>query len=240
MSCKYKHIDREGAEILNAISYATNFNKWMYKCIEPFCHGKILELGSGVGNISSFFLDAGKDITVSDIRPGYRKALGEKFNLPSEKVIDIDLVQSEFKTKYETQLEKYDCVFALNVVEHIENDGLALANMYSLLKPGGKMLVLVPAHQNLYNQIDLTLEHYRRYNKKSLRGLMEKLAPVKTCFYFNAVGIAAWWIGGKLLNQKTIPESEMKLYDIFVPLFKIIDKLVGNKIGLSVVCVIQK
>ncbi len=240
MAFKYKNIDQEGAQILDAISSATHFNRWMYESVEPYCKGKILEVGSGVGNISSFFLDSKKEITLTDLRPVYRKTLIKKFRLSSEKVIDLDIAHPEFKTTYAHLLNSFDSVFALNVVEHIKDDVLAIENMYSLLKQGGQMLVLVPAYQGLYNDIDLALEHYRRYNSKSLSQLMSNWAPIKKSFYFNAMGIMAWWIGGKILKQKTIPESEMKIYNFFVPLFKIIDKLTGNRIGLSVVCVIEK
>ena len=102
------------------------------------------------------------------------------------------------------------------------------------------MTILVPAYQALYNAIDLSLEHFRRYNKKSLTALMSKYAPVQKAFYFNSPGIFAWWISGKILKHKTIPSGEMKLYNTFVPVFRIVDKLVFKRMGLSVICVIKK
>ena len=237
---EYKDVDQEGLEILDVISSATKFNHWLYETVEPFCNGKILEIGSGVGNISDFFLKDKKNIHLSDIRYNYRSILGEKFNVASNNVLDIDIAHSDFNTTYSALLSSFDSVFALNVVEHIKNDDLAIKNMLSLLKPGGRMTILVPAYQALYNDIDLSLEHFRRYNKKSLTTLMGKYAPVSKAFYFNATGILAWWISGKILRHKTIPASEMRLYNTFVPVFRIIDKVVMKKIGLSVICVIQK
>jgi 2-polyprenyl-3-methyl-5-hydroxy-6-metoxy-1,4-benzoquinol methylase len=236
----YKDIDQEGLEILDVISSATKFNRWLYDNIAPFCKGRILEIGSGVGNISTFFLEKEQAITLSDIRANYRSILEKKFRLPADRVLNIDIAHPDFDQHYASLLSGFDSVFALNVVEHIKDDALALRNMYSLLKPGGEMTVLVPAYQTLYNDIDLSLEHFRRYNKKSLRLLMGRLAPVKKAFYFNATGIPAWWISGKILRHKTIPAGEMSLYNTFVPVFRLVDKMLANRLGLSVVCVIQK
>jgi 2-polyprenyl-3-methyl-5-hydroxy-6-metoxy-1,4-benzoquinol methylase len=236
----YKDVDQEGLEILDVISSATKFNKWLYETVNPFCEGKILEIGSGVGNISDFFIQNKQNIFLSDIRSNYRTILENKFNLSSDHVLNIDIAHPDFEKTYSSLLSTFDSVFALNVVEHIKDDDLAIKNMLSLLKPGGEMTILVPAYQTLYNDIDLSLEHFKRYNKKTLSALMGKHAPIKKTFYFNATGIMAWWISGKILRHKTIPAGEMRLYNTFVPLFKIIDKMILSRMGLSVVCVIKK
>jgi len=237
---QFKDLDQEGLEILDVISAATKFNRWIYETVAPHCSGKILEIGSGLGNISAFFMKDQKDITLSDIRANYRTALESNFNLKENSVLNIDIAHPDFTTTYSTLLNSFDSVFALNVVEHIKEDELAIKNMYQLLKPGGEMCILVPAYQALYNNIDHSLEHFRRYNKKSLSALMGKYAPIKKAFYFNAAGIFAWWFSGKILRQKTIPAGEMKLYNAFVPVFKIVDIIGLKRMGLSVICVIQK
>lgn len=237
---QFKDVDQEGLEILDVISAATKFNRWIYDTVSPYCKGKTLEIGSGLGNISTFFIQDKKDISLSDIRENYRKALETNFDLKQDSVLNIDIAHPDFTASYPTLLNQFDSVFALNVVEHIENDDLAIQNMLTLLKPGGEMCILVPAYQALYNDIDLSLEHFRRYNKKSLSKLMGKYAPIKKVFYFNATGIFAWWFSGKILRQKTIPAGEMKLYNAFVPLFKVVDQITFKRLGLSVICVIKK
>ncbi|MCC6516189.1 MAG: class I SAM-dependent methyltransferase, partial [Chitinophagales bacterium] len=52
----FKEIDADGQTTLEAIDKADNFNEWMYQTIKPFCKGKVLEIGSGIGNISRYFL----------------------------------------------------------------------------------------------------------------------------------------------------------------------------------------
>ena len=65
-----------------------------------------------------------------------------------------------------------DGVVALNVLEHIEKDELALKHLYRILKPGGVMHIEVPAGQNLYDIYDEYLLHHRRY---SLTGIEDKV-----------------------------------------------------------------
>ena len=67
MKREIKKIDLEGLVILNVIEKADHFNHWMYKTISPNCNGKILEIGSGIGNISKFFIDDKKEIVYNSV-----------------------------------------------------------------------------------------------------------------------------------------------------------------------------
>ena len=231
-------VDEEGMETLNVIANADKFNKWMYDTIAPACKGNILEIGSGIGNISNYFLQNGSTITLSDLRDNYLEILKHKFeNYQNLKgVITLNLVDKDFENKYAHLLNSFDTVYALNVVEHIEDDQLAIANCRKLLKENGSLVILVPAYQFLYNRFDKELEHYRRYTTTSLNNLFTKNNfNIRKSQYFNAAGILGWFLSGKILNKKTIPEGQMKLYNLLVPIFKITDRLVLNKVGLSII-----
>jgi SAM-dependent methyltransferase len=65
-----------------------------------------------------------------------------------------------------------DAVVALNVLEHIERDDLALAQIYRILKPGGVLILEVPAGPELYDEYDNLLLHYRRYTLARLLRLL--------------------------------------------------------------------
>jgi hypothetical protein len=53
--------------------------------------------------------------------------------------------------------------------------------------------------------------------------------------YFNLAAIAGWWFSGNILKKETIPTGQMRLYNALVPIFKVIDKLVFNRVGISVI-----
>jgi SAM-dependent methyltransferase len=238
----FKILDAEGEETLRAIAEADKLNSWMFESIKPFCKGKILEIGSGIGNISNFFIKNNYSITLSDIRDNYCDALSNKFAhfKNCEAIINIDLVDEHFEAKYVHLLGAFDTVFALNVVEHIFDDNLALKNCSKLLKKGGNVIILVPAYNWLFNRFDKELDHYRRYNQQSLELVISQSFSIIHKQYFNFVGIFGWYLSGKVLNNKTIPKGQMKLYNSFVPIFRIIDKIIFNKMGLSVLHVGKK
>ena len=141
----YKEIDIEGELILKSMSKGTKLNHWMYSQIKPYIKGKTLEIGSGIGNISRYFIENRKEICLSDIRDQYIKSLKSKY--PKNEVLKIDLVDPDFDLKHSKLFETFNLVFALNVIEHIQDDKKALINLTKLLKPDGFLYILVPAHQ---------------------------------------------------------------------------------------------
>ncbi|HMS64998.1 MAG TPA: class I SAM-dependent methyltransferase [Ignavibacteria bacterium] len=237
---KFKSVDNEGAEILDVISSADKFNEWMYETIKPFCKGKVLEIGSGIGNISTFFLRDNFEIMLTDIRDVYCDKLNNLFseNKNLLGIKNVDLIDPEFDIKHKDLLNSFDTVFALNVVEHIQDDTLAISNCKKLLTNNGNLIILVPAFQTLYNSFDKSLEHYRRYNKESLNKLFQQ-NNIKIIHdqYFNLMGILGWFISGKVQKNTTFPQGQMDLYNTLVPVFKIIDKVILNQAGLSVITV---
>ena len=164
-----------GTDTLEVISEAQQFNRWMYETIKPHCTGEILEIGSGIGNISQFFIDEGAQITLSDFDNSYFPRLNEKFgeskNLKG--IYLLDFSDQNLEKNHPEMIGRFDTIFALNVVEHIPDHEQALRNALKMLRKGGKVVILVPAFQWLFNDFDTQLDHQRRYTQKSLRSVLE-------------------------------------------------------------------
>jgi SAM-dependent methyltransferase len=238
---QFKEHDAEGLETLQAIKEADAFNRWMYDQIAPFIESPVLEIGSGIGNISKCCLEDGHSLVMTDIRYEYIEFLKENFSKEGQEVIQLDLVEEDFDEKFKSYFGKFKTVFALNVIEHIENDSLAIQNASKLLCTGGKLIILVPAHAILYNKIDSNLFHFKRYGFNDLSKLMQtsplKLESIKG---FNGLGIAAWVYGGLFSKKGVIAGGDMKLYNRLVPIAKWIDRITFFKIGLSLIAVSRK
>ena len=148
---------------LDLLSKADKFSRWMFDEIKPFLGGKILEFGSGRATFSKLIMEnfPQNKIVLSDIDIKYVDALKSKFPQENISVLRINLEN----TPDFTGISGVDSAFALNVMEHVENDVQALNNIYEMLNPGGRFIMLVPAHKFLFNCIDTCVDHYRRYNK---------------------------------------------------------------------------
>ena len=94
---------------------------------------------------------------------------------------------------------QFDTVVCLNVVEHVEDDLLALRNIRSALIPGGRAIILVPQDQAVYGSLDKVLGHYRRYSEQQLRKRMEEAGfEIERMIHFNRVTRPGWWLNGQV------------------------------------------
>lgn len=232
--------DAPGLETLERFANAPAFNQWLYSSISRHCSGRILEIGSGIGNISGLLLKDHTQVTLSDLRQVYCDKLQERFGKDThfEGAVQMDIAEEAFEEKHASLLGSFDTVIALNVVEHIRNDVKAINNCKQLLKPGGKLIILVPAYQWLFNAFDVELGHFKRYTLKEL-GTMLTTAGLELAHtrYFNLAGIPGWWLTGSVMKKKVIPGGQLKIFNLLVPIFRLIDKVVLRKAGLSAIAV---
>jgi SAM-dependent methyltransferase len=127
------------------------------------------------------------------------------------------------------------------VLEHIPAHHQAIQNSLRLLKKGGKLIVLVPAFQILFNGFDEQLGHQRRYTVQLLSDLFETNGyRVIYSRYFNFIAILGWFIDGTLLHERMIPGRQMKFYNSLVPLWKIVDLFMKRIAGVSIIMVGEK
>lgn len=238
MTTLFTRGDAVGAATLEIISGADSFNRWMYEEIKPYLHGLVLELGSGTGNISRFVLEDKFETVLSDYNSAYVDCLQKKFsgNPCFKAVVSINLQDPHFEKENQQLHEKFDSIFLLNVIEHLQHDGTAVVNCRYLLKPGGTLIVLAPAYHFLYCDLDKNLGHFRRYTTNSLANLLgQNQFTITRKKYFNLAGIAGWFVWGKLLRTQQLQAGSMKLFNILVPLIRLADRLTARSIGLSAI-----
>lgn len=232
---------RIGDANLSSLDEAHNFTKWLYEEIRPYAHGAILEVGSGTGTYSRSLLRdfPHERIALSDIDADYVRNLATAYGSERVSAHLIDLGEPDHFAGLQ---RRFDTVIALNVLEHVQDDVRALKNVLDTLRPGGTLILLVPAHQVLYNRIDEAIGHYRRYAKNDL---LEKVRAagftVDRIFYFNALSIFGWYLNGNVLKKTDVGGGLLSLYNRIVPVVRIIERLIlRRKIGISLIAILQK
>ena len=225
-------------ETLNQLSSINRYNRWMYDQFAACLGQKILEVGSGTGNITQFLLTGNRQVFATDVLPNYHEELQIRF--AGNHNIQIGSFDLDRTAPREFVASPFDTVVCLNVLEHIEDDLFALRQMSESIKPGGHLALLVPAHQFLFGAFDTAVGHFRRYDKSGLRGrLVAAGFTVKSLKFFNAAATLPWFINGRLLQRDYLPNEQVNLADKLVPVLKL-EKLFGPPFGISLIAIARK
>lgn len=186
---------------------------------------RILEIGCGTGHNLPMLSGFGR-VEAIEIDPAARAIAGERLGRP---VGDAPLPALPG-----VERGAYDLVAVLDVVEHIEDDVAALKAMGGLLKPGGKILIAVPAHQWMWSAHDVVNHHHRRYSKATLAAAIERAGlRAKKLTYFNSLLFplaAAARLAGRMTGRDDSDDSPppKPLNTAFETIFRLERHLVGR------------
>ena len=226
-----------GQETLRRMSALERYNEWVFQTIRPWIGRRVLEVGSGIGNFSHYFLDR-EQLILTDIREDYLTRLKERYGALAHVAVErYDLEVSG------GHLSEYgaDTVISLNVLEHIDDDRRALAEAYSLLAPGGRIVLQLPAHKVLYGALDINLDHFRRYTVRDIRQKLSSCGfEIEHMRRFNMFGALGWLFASRVLRRRILPEGQLGLFNLLAPVFMAIERIVPVPIGLSLLVVARK
>jgi 2-polyprenyl-3-methyl-5-hydroxy-6-metoxy-1,4-benzoquinol methylase len=226
---------------LDVFKIARNWKRYWSSVLEPYVGGRVLELGAGVGANAPFLLNARVTELVS-LEPdaGFAEALqAAVLPLRASHRANIQIRQGMMRDL--PAEERFDTIVYLDVLEHIERDRDEVAAAADRLRPGGHLLVLAPAFQQLYSEFDHAIGHYRRYTAATLKALTPHHLRVVEVRYLDALG-AGLSAANRLILAKAMPSvGNILFWDrCIVPVSRIADRVLGRFVGRSVVCVWQK
>ena len=220
---------------LEQLSGATRYNRWMFDRLHRWVGRRVLEVGSGIGNLSAYLVKSER-LVVTDTRYEYLDRLRARFAQHPNVAIERLYLPDEHGA---LAGQHFDTIICLNVLEHVADDVRSLVAMRRLLARGGRLVLLVPALPALYGTMDRALGHHRRYQRGGLAELLRATGYTVTHIeYFNLAGVLGWWFAGRVLRREMIPVGSLKLYDALVPLFRL-EWLLPWRVGQSLIAIGQ-
>jgi SAM-dependent methyltransferase len=222
---------------------------FQYRMIRPHLGRNILEVGAGPGRIARLVLqDEGLSYDryiICEPSDHFFEQLKRRVDAGTNVALTQG-VTSELAKQYP---RGFDTIFSVHVLEHIEDDRQFVEDCLQMLAPGGKLIILVPALQFLYSELDRQIGHYRRYNKGMMRKLVSGLGcRITKMYYTNFLAVFASLIFfkfGKLDYQKSASSKARfilleRIYSrYFIPVIDLMERYLPMPIGLNLTIVID-
>jgi SAM-dependent methyltransferase len=219
----------------SAMPRAVNYHRWILSRIQPHARTPLLEAGCGAGQYTAALAGRVDRLVAVDIDPQLPARAADLPPNVELRVADLGdprLPETLGRAAFST-------VVCLNVLEHIPDDDGALRCFLELLRPGGALLLLVPAHPALYGRMDALAGHCRRYRRARLRRqLVDAGFAVRQLRHVNPLGGLGWWINARFAKPRTLSEGfvnrQILIFDRYVlPLSRLLDPLTAPFFGQS-------
>ncbi|MDR2039932.1 MAG: class I SAM-dependent methyltransferase [Bacteroidales bacterium] len=196
-----------GTDTLEIMANAVKYNRYLESLIIKYVpkDAKVLDIGAGIGTFAKKI--ASKGYSVHCIEPDPKQA-GEI----QKGGLSASLSVSDIEDN------SVDFIYSLNVLEHIENDDEILVEWAKKLKPGGLILIYVPAFNVLYSSFDKAVGHFRRYRKKMLKNKVSNAGlQIVKAKYADSIGfftsLVYKWIDN---GEGKIGRNSLSFYDRFI------------------------
>jgi hypothetical protein len=221
---------------LELFSKACNWKDYYASILASYLHGRILEVGAGIGETTAVLCDGTQSHWLC-LEPDARltATIEQKIatgRLPScctaKHGIISDIVPDPL----------FNTILYIDVLEHVRDDREELVLATQRLVPGGLLVVLAPAHQWLFSPFDTAVGHFRRYTKSTLSAIAPPQLEMVECMYLDSVGLLASLGNRWVLRKSTPDEKQIRLWDtLMVPASRRIDPLLGHVFGKTVISI---
>jgi SAM-dependent methyltransferase len=212
-----------GTENLEAMAAARRYNRFLVRLVIDHAAGarRVLDFGAGIGTFAAALRAHGIEPVCFEPDAAQAARL-EAQGFAVERRAD-DIADGAF-----------DAIYTFNVLEHIEDDAAALGRLFAWLRPGGRLLVYVPAFARLFGPMDRKVGHLRRYSRGQLAARVAGAGfDIERIVYVDCLGFAAALAHRAVGNASgTLDPRAVRLYDRCVfPASRALDPVFGRWFG---------
>ncbi|MBS1856401.1 MAG: glycosyltransferase [Acidobacteria bacterium] len=227
-----------GRGLLNNLTGTPQYLSWLARKVRPHMGDTVLELYAGIGNITGRLMGRRVLYIAADRDPLHVHALKNRFlRTPNVAVQRIDPEQPE---GWEGLKNTVDTVLCIDLLEDVADPGAVLARLADTLKPGGRIVVLVPNLPGLSGALDRGLGHQRRFTRESLTALLAAQGFILDRLEsFNKGAVLPWWAYSRIFGAGRISKLVLKLFDKSVWLLRRLDVIFPWP-GLTLMAVARK
>jgi 2-polyprenyl-3-methyl-5-hydroxy-6-metoxy-1,4-benzoquinol methylase len=228
-SVDFLSADTELERTLDHLDDANNYASWILDLASPYLGREVLEVGAGHGTMTELLVQRADRVVATDLSSRCTDLLRTRFLNESS----VDVVLGPIRDAADRG--PFDSAVLINVLEHIEEDDKALAELYDLLKPGGHLILWVPAFALLFSDFDRSIGHHRRYRRNDLAAQLARSGyKIVDLRYVNAVGAIAWFFMVRLAKRIPNRRAAMIFDSHVVPAVRRIEKKFHPPFGQSV------
>jgi SAM-dependent methyltransferase len=219
---------------LQTLAEAERLCDWMFAQVHLDDARHVAEIGAGIGTFSHRLLAAGVENLLL-VEPDATCAVELERRFVGDPRVNVAREQLPESESLAERPGAFDLVVCQNVLEHIEDDGAAVRAMAAAIRPGGRLYVLVPAHQRCFGSLDRAYGHYRRYGRDRLRALArEANLRIDRLYAFNLLGVLGWWLSNKR-GAREIGALPLSAYDKALVLWRPLEQRLRPRVGLSLI-----
>lgn len=198
------------SRVLEDLRGARHYRRWLVDLVSPHLGDDPVEIGSGIGDYAADLASGRSRYTATETDPDRLAALTQRFaDHPAVRVRPLQLPSDRTGT--------HSAVVMINVLEHIGADVAALRSAAGLVRPGGAVVVFVPAFPMAMSRFDRLVGHHRRYTRRSLgRALADAGLHAQRLHYVNSVGLLSWVLLMRGARMTPTDGPALRCYDATV------------------------
>lgn len=222
-------------EEVTKIFDGANFHiRYCLSFLKKYLKGDLLEVGAGCGSFTRNYYNNKINSLILTERDK-KNILDLNLKFKNDKRIKVKNIYIKNIKK------KFDVILYLHVLEHIKNDLLEIKQATKKIKKNGILIIMSPAHQKMYSNLDKSVGHYRRYHKDFFLQKFNELKLIELR-YLDSSGYILYYLNKVFFKKDDYP-SKFKIFiwdKFFTPISIIADFILGYKVGKCILAIYKK